>query len=345
MLLPATSWNNEISCARGSNWTLWSRILRWNFAPFASNLISSFCCWRQHFQQHGVFAAFESKQNFAERVAKHQVVFRPNFVPQYNTVLTKQFHSKLCRKELRKGWVLLNNFLPKLLIFCCFWFELLAERVWGTWGKSNCITFLFFGKIGESIRNVIKGLRDRIGPCVVPWAKMATVMSRNVHVTWYFLMICFSPERDVCCCWWHISIVCCGIRHAKLLTSKGSCFTNAVGVSTKWIPCTSTAGFADCHSSVGQFFEKQPRSKTGLLFISSMAMFSAQNFFNRHNFHHLLLKFGFFSSFLLQRNSFATLLLRFFTTLSPKFWFDVKLGVEEVVDEERKKGARSFWEM
>ena len=43
--------------------------------PRARNFIVTACCWQQHFQQDGVFAAFESKKNFAERVAKLQMFF------------------------------------------------------------------------------------------------------------------------------------------------------------------------------------------------------------------------------------------------------------------------------
>ena len=345
MLLPATSWNNEISCARGSNWTLWSRILRWNFAPFASKLIGSFRCWQQRFQQDVVFAAFESKQNFAEKSCKTPKAFSTNSCTTIQYGLNEAIPQQALQKDLQKGWVLFQQFHSKIVDFLLFLVWTSCRKGLRNLRKKQLHYVSFFPKNWgiDPQREKRPAWPHRPVCGTLSQNGYGEEMQRSCDLI-FFDDLFFSPERDVCCCWWHISIVCCGIRHAKLLTSKGSCFTNAVGVSTKWIPCTSTAGFADCHSSVGNSLKNNPDPKQDsclfLLWQCFLHKISSTDTTST-----IVLKFGFFSSFLLPRNSFATLLLRFFTTLSPKFGFDVKSGVEEVVDEERKKGARSFREM
>ena len=75
MLLPTNSWDHKGPCKRMQITAPKSAPWCWIFAPLVSNFIVSVCCWQQHFQQDGVFAAFKCKTIFAEEFAKRKIFF------------------------------------------------------------------------------------------------------------------------------------------------------------------------------------------------------------------------------------------------------------------------------
>ena len=64
----------------------------WIFAPFVRNFFVPVCCWQQHFQQDGVFAAFECKTIFAEEFPKRKMFFWPIAVVHVFGMKTSKKH-------------------------------------------------------------------------------------------------------------------------------------------------------------------------------------------------------------------------------------------------------------
>ena len=124
-----------------------TKFLGSNLDPLARHVLVSICCWQQHFQQHGVFAAFECKTSIAGRKTKKNV-FWINWVPSASTGAK----TGICTEKFEKMPGVVQFFLQSL--FCIR--RLQKQHVAGNAATSKKIKQEYFLHEGQNFNTWVE---------------------------------------------------------------------------------------------------------------------------------------------------------------------------------------------
>ena len=80
--------------------TILAKLLGWFLDPLTRHVLVSISCWQQHFQQHGVCAAFECKTSIAARKQGKKMFFGPIGVQLHLQALGQNNKPKNSKRRL-----------------------------------------------------------------------------------------------------------------------------------------------------------------------------------------------------------------------------------------------------